>query len=99
MSCLSSARYADLTEQLTELVEEKDLLRAQLLANQTGVESYKFESGDGSQQTKYMSPIKLTERLTVIRAEMRRIKSLLRGTGLVSVVLRRKGGDCRFFLR
>ena len=61
----------------------------------TDHESYKFDSGDGSQQVKRRSLSELKDQIDELEAEICSIESRLRGSGVVSISLRRNQ-RCRY---
>jgi hypothetical protein len=58
------------------------------------VESYKFDSGEGSQQTKRRDPNKILEQIDKLEARLSHVINELAGIGVINVQLRRtRGGD------
>lgn len=95
MSCLSSTVRAEKLAQLVKL--EAMLLKAEtaycatLEAGGTGLESYRFDSAEGSQSAKLLDPSKLQDQISFLQSRINRIKSELRGTGVHTTNLRRWG--------
>lgn len=95
MSCLSSTVRAEKQAQLVKL--EAQLLAAEtayaatLGAGGTGLESYRFDSAEGSQSAKLLDTSKLQDQISFLESRINRIKSELRGTGVHTNNLRRWG--------
>lgn len=80
-----------MTDRITALETRRDNLESQIIAIENGdVESYKFESGEGSQQTKYRPLSELDKSLTRLNAQLDRLYRISDGKGLVVMNLRRK---------
>lgn len=90
MSCLTTERRADLQEKLTKKEAQLTVLYA-AFENFDGVREYRFDSGEGMQQTKYRSLPEIQKTIDIIESQIERIKRQLNGTGLNNIVLRRKG--------
>lgn len=81
MTCLTANRVA-------ELIAERDTKQAQLTAMDTaytaaiadGIESYKFDSGEGSQQVKRRSLTEMMDAMKYLRASINSLNRILRGT-------------------
>lgn len=89
MSCLTVERRTELEERL----QKKQTLLTSLYAameNFDGVREYKFDSGEGMQQTKYYSIQDIQKNIDLIESQIDRIQKILNGTGLNNVNLRRK---------
>ena len=93
MSCLSSTVRADKQAQLakleTRLTAAEDAYLATLEAGGTGLESYRFDSAEGSQSAKLLDPSKLQDQISFLQSRINRINSELRGTGVHTNNLRR----------
>jgi len=79
---------------LQERLEKKIALLDKLydaLDNFDGIESYKFQSAEAIQQTKYRNIKDIQDQITIIEAQINRINRLLNGTGLNNIILRRRG--------
>ena len=59
------------------------------------IESYRFDSGDGSQQAKKRKLNELKEQIEKLEVEICALETRLRGHGVVSVSTRRSG-RCRY---
>lgn len=91
MSCLSSTRKAEKEAEVTTLTTRLDKLNTALnAALDSGLESYKFDSGEGSQQAKYMKTSELMEAINFTQSRINRLNAELRGTGVISAALRRR---------
>lgn len=89
MSCLTAERRVELEERL----QKKQTLLENLysaLDNFDGVREYKFDSGEGMQQTKYHSLADIQKNIEILESQIDRIKRILNGTGLNNINLRRK---------
>lgn len=95
MSCLSSIVRAEKEAQVTKyealLLKVEASYAATLEAGGTGLESYRFDSAEGSQQAKLLDPSKLEDQMTFLQSRINRLKSELRGTGIHTNNLRRWG--------
>ena len=91
MSCLSSTvraeKEAELADYVARLARYKTALDATLDA---GLESYRFDSGEGSQQAKMMSVDKLEKNIGFIQSRINRLRGELRGTGVMTTNMRRR---------
>ena len=79
------ARLAVKKTQLIALYAEYDKAIANI-----EVQSYKFDSGEGSQQTKRRAPEEIAKAIERLEKEIDSITSKLNGTGIVSMNLRRR---------
>lgn len=95
MSCLSSTVRAEKQAQLVKLETQLAAAEAAYLgtmsAGGTGLESYRFDSAEGSQSAKLLDPSKLQDQISFLESRINRIKSELRGTGIHTNNLRRWG--------
>ena len=89
MPCISAERKARLTAQLIRKETQLDNLYT-AMGEFDGVASYKFDSGEGLQQTKYRTIGEIQDIIDRIEAQIDRIQRILYGTGLVNITLRRK---------
>lgn len=62
-----------------------------LLDENPKIESYKFESGDASQQVKYINFIKYQDGIERLEKEIERIYQQLEGGGMSTLRLSRRG--------
>lgn len=74
-------------------LETANITYEELLAD--GTESYKFDSGDGSQSAKKRKLQELKEQIDELESDISTIERRLSGRGLTNVGLRRKGGCFR----
>ncbi|MCK5504572.1 MAG: hypothetical protein KAJ10_05390 [Thermodesulfovibrionia bacterium] len=58
-------------------------------AASTEIEEYRFDSGDGSQRSKYRSLEKIGKEIERLEREIERLYQTLNGTGIVNLNLRR----------
>ena len=90
MLCISSNRLALLTERLetktAQLVKLYDAFDRRI----NPAESYKFDSGEGSQQLKYLSLKDMQDAIDRLEKEIDALGRKLNGTGIVNMNLRRK---------
>lgn len=92
MSCLSSTVRAEKQAELAKY--EARLLKLEAAfdaATEAGLSSYKFDSGEGSQQAKFMSLNDMTTAINFTQSRINRIRGELRGTGVFSMGFRRRG--------
>jgi hypothetical protein len=90
MACISTARRTALLAELATLEALKTKYESALTEVSAGVESYKFDSGEGSQQTKNRSLKEIRETLDWVNSRIEAINRRLNGTGIVNLNLRRK---------
>lgn len=92
MSCLSATVKAEKEAQVATLTTRLEKLEAALTsALDAGLESYRFDSGEGSQQAKLMKTSDLIENINFTQSRINRLNAELRGTGVVTAALRRRG--------
>jgi len=92
MTCLSSIVRAEKQAEIDRLEARLISLEAALdgvLAG-GGISSYRFDSGEGSQQVKYSSTTELIEAINFTQSRINRLKSELRGTAVFTGNLRRR---------
>jgi len=90
MSCLSSSRIAQLKARLTKKIAQLDaanLLYDELLSDST--ESYRFDSGEGSQQAKSKKLSDVQDQISTLESEIDRLQAKLAGKGIVNMNMRR----------
>lgn len=88
MACLTNVEKQKLRDDIAAL----DLQIAALneaIKNSSGIESYKFDSGEGSQTTKYRSLTEMIDTRDCLNAERNRLCNILGGKGLANMRLRR----------
>ena len=92
MSCLSTTvkaeKEAELAKYIARLARYETALDSAL---DSGLESYRFDSGEGSQQAKLMSIDKLEKNIGFIQSRINRLRGELRGTGVMATNMRRRG--------
>lgn len=93
MSCLSSTvrteKEAELAKYEARLVQLNALFDS--AADATGLSSYKFDSGEGSQQAKFRSLDEVMDSIRFHESRINRLRGELRGTGVYNLNLRRRG--------
>lgn len=90
MSCLSSSRRSILTARLAKREASLVIVEAtydELLANE--VESYRFDSTEGEQQTKRRRLQEVKDQIDSLISEIDRIRRKLNGAGISNMNLRR----------
>ena len=91
MSCISSTvrreKEAELAKYIARLARYETALDSAL---DSGLESYRFDSGEGSQQAKIMSIDKLEKGIGFLQSRINRLNNELRGTGIMTVNMRRR---------
>jgi len=96
MSCLSATKKADYTARITRLQTSLAILEDTYdKAAARDVESYKFDSGEGSQQAKSRNLEDLDKQIRSLQSRIDYYQAKLDGTGLVSQRFRRKSGTLR----
>ena len=91
MSCLSSTRRAELLARLAKREASLAIVEAtydELLA--TSVESYRFDSTEGEQQTKRRGLAGVKDQLDGLQSEIDSLRRKLGGSGIVNMNLRRR---------
>ncbi|MHC4397571.1 MAG: hypothetical protein ACYS1A_18160 [Planctomycetota bacterium] len=91
MSCLSTTvraeKESELATYIARLAKYNTALDATLDA---GLESYRFDSGEGSQQAKMLSIDKMEKHIGFIQSRINRLRGELRGTGVMTTNMRRR---------
>ena len=86
-----ASRVARLRRNLARIQEQLDALNASFLeATESGVESYAFDSGEGSQRTTRRKLSEIRTQIDRLEAEEESIINEIYGMGLINVRLRRK---------
>jgi Spy/CpxP family protein refolding chaperone len=88
MACLTTAEKQQLRDDIADLNEQIAAINA-ALKDSAGIESYKLDTGEGSQSTKYRSMKDMLDAKERLVAERNRLQNILRGTGLANMRLRR----------
>ena len=92
MSCLSSTVRAEKEAEIATYVERLARYNAALnSALDGGLDSYRFDSGEGSQQVKVLSIDKMEKSIGFIQSRINRLRGELRGTGVMTMNMRRRG--------
>ena len=92
MSCLSSTVRAEKEAELARYVAR--LARYETALNSAldgGLDSYRFDSGEGSQQVKVLSIDKMEKSIGFLQSRINRLRGELRGTGVMTTNMRRRG--------
>jgi hypothetical protein len=96
MSCISSSARA---AALARIAKNKELLAkteaALEKALEVGAESYAFDSGEGSQRTKYRKLSEIEDLRSRLEASIAHDENFLSGAGVVSLNVRRAQGWIR----
>ena len=94
MGCLTSSRVAAIKAEIVELDEliavAKIAYKAAL--SNSEIETYRFDSGDGSQRADRRSPKQIREEIESLQATRNRLQRKLDGTSNVNMSLRRRRG-------
>ena len=85
---ITAARKARIIARIEKLEDYADSLYT-LQANFDSVESYNFNSGEGSQQTKFRSLTEVDMAIRRTESTIERLYRILLGYGIVNVNLRR----------
>ena len=91
MTCLTPERKAQLKARLTKKIAQlaaANLLYDELLTDPT--ESYRFDSGEGSQQAKRKKLSTVQDQISILESEIDRLQTKLSGKGIVNMNLRRR---------
>ena len=91
MTCLSSSRRTQLLARLAKREASLVIVEAtydELLAS--GIESYRFDSTEGEQQTKRRNLNEVKGQLDSLQSEIDSIQRQLSGQGVVNMNLRRR---------
>lgn len=92
MSCLSSTVIAEKKAELATLETRLAAYETAITSILTGeIESYRFDSGDGSQQVKMLSLSDLEKQIGFLQSRINRLRGELRGTGVMTLNVRRLG--------
>jgi uncharacterized membrane protein len=95
MSSYQLNRRRRLLAKKTKLEDQIDLLETayESAIQNAEVESYKFDSGEGSQQTKRRSLEEISKELEKLERSLSWVLNELAGIGVMNVQLRRKRGN------
>lgn len=89
MSCLTTARRAELNAELALIEASLTAARAAQLANYDKPASYRLDTGEGSQQVKSRTVGELRDEIRFLQGEKRNIDGKLNGRGLTFGRIRR----------
>lgn len=92
MSCLSSTVRTEKEAELATLEAQLVQLNAaySAAADPTGISSYRFDSGEGSQQAKLRPLNEIMDSIRFTQSRINRLRGELRGTGVYVANLRRR---------
>lgn len=90
MSCLTSANRTKLTARKAIYETKLTAAYAALDGVTTDIESYRLDSGEGSQQAKRRKSDEITKLIRHLEAVLDSIDRRLCGTGVTTLVLRRR---------
>ena len=85
---ITTARKTRIQNRITSLETYRDSLY-ELQTNFDSVDSYRFDSGEGSQQTKFRSLTEVNMAIRRTQSSIERLYRILAGHGIVNVNLRR----------
>ena len=92
MSCLSLKVRAEKEAEIATYVARLARYNAALdSALDGGLDSYRFDSGEGSQQVKVLSIDKMEKNIGFIQSRINRLRGELRGTAIMTTNMRRRG--------
>ena len=94
MVCLSTAELAKINARISSYETLLTAADAAVLAAQTDIESYRFDSGEGSQQAKRRKLKDILNNIESIESILRRLYQRKNGSGVFNLNLRRTGGNC-----
>lgn len=98
MSALTAAKRTELEAELTALETRLALyVAAEASALASGMKSYKFDSGEGSQSATYMDIDKIGKTIDLIRSQITSKKRVLTGGHMRRFTVNRKPTQSRSF--
>lgn len=91
MSCLTTSRRSRLQARLDKKITQLALANAAYddALGSGNVSSYRFDSGEGSQQTKFRSLEDMRKAIGVLESDINRLEQKLSGRGLTQHNMRR----------
>ena len=95
MGCLSPSQVAAIKAEITILDEQIAAAQTAYLSSlgNAEIETYRFDSGDGSQRADRRSPKQIREEIEALQSSRARLQRELNGTSNVNMNLRRRGGN------
>lgn len=97
MSCLTSTNRTKLEARKALLEANITALYTALTSGSTEVKEYRFDPNGASQRVQYRSLNEISSTIDILERRLDSIDRRLAGTGLTSLVLKRRGGHvfCR----
>ena len=94
MACLSAAKVAAIQTEIADLDALIALARTAYASSLTNseIETYRFDSGDGSQRADRRSPATIRKEIEALQSQRGRLYRILNGTSNVNMNLRRRRG-------
>lgn len=92
MSCITSAERARIVAQINTKQAQLEAANAAYTAALSNVEiqTFRFDSGEGSQSTTRRKPAEISSEITRLESELNRLYRRLDGGGIVNMNLRRR---------
>lgn len=90
MAYLVTSLITQINERITKKQTQLAAADLALDAAITEIESYKFDSGEGNQTTKYRKIEELQNLINSLEKQIESLQRRLSGTGIVNINLRRK---------
>lgn len=90
-NCLTTSRRAQLQARLTRKIAQLDLLNDAYddALGSGGVLSYRFDSGEGAQQTKFRSLEDMRKAISALESDINRLEQKLNHRGITQMNMRR----------
>ena len=94
MGCLTSSQVATIQAEITTLNTQITAAEAAYLSalGNSEIETYRFDSGDGSQRADRRKPKEIREEIESLQATRTRLQRKLSGTSNLNMNLRRRRG-------
>lgn len=94
MACISSTQRQRILAQIARLEAQLEKLYTTYSKMiESGVSSYKFDSGDGSQSTNYRSLTEVSTEIGRLESEIDALYRKLNGAGIANINMRRNTGN------